>query len=102
MVILFRLAMIAYHLHTLCHLLIVGGDGSRLATRTEILARIKTERGCVTHRAGLSPSSILLRKVFSPVCLAGIFNDNQVVLLSKVEDRVHLRRLSVKVYWNNG
>src|ERR1700674_275269 len=74
-VILFRLAVVADHLHPLRHSLIVCRDSSALATGSQILAGIKTESSRLPHRTGTLPGIFLLREVLSAVRLARIFND---------------------------
>ena len=100
-VILFCLAVIADHLHPLGHLFVVRSDRSRFAAGSQILARIKTERGSTPHRAGLFPDAFLAGKIFSPVSLAGIFNHHQVVFAGEVQNRVHIRRLAVEMNRND-
>ncbi len=89
--------MITQLLHHLGNLRIVSGHGTCFATGSEVLSRIEAEGRGFAHRARLSPTLLLLRKVFGPVSLAGVFHHDQVVLLGQLEDRVHVRHLSVQM-----
>src|SRR3989442_12565701 len=81
-----RLPVISEHLTAPRQSLIVCGDGSRFAAGAQILPRIKAEGGRAAHRAGLAPAVLLSGEIFCAVRLAGVFDDDEVVLGRQVED----------------
>ena len=55
---------------------VVGRNRTCLAARSQILARIETERCSRSHRSGFHPLIKLARKILRPMCLTSIFNHN--------------------------
>src|SRR5947208_6314548 len=96
-----RLAVVAQHLAAPRELLVVGRDGARLAARAQILPRIEAECRGMTHRPGLAPAVPSLREVLRAVRLAGIFDNDEVVLGREIEDRIHVSHLPVQVHGND-
>ena len=96
-VILLGLSVIAQHPASPVDFGIVGGDGSRLAARAQILPRIKAERGRVADRASFFPAIVLAREILRAVRLARVFDQNQIILLDQSANGIHIRHLSVKM-----
>src|SRR5260370_19519680 len=101
-VVLFSLSMIAQHPRFLCEHFIVSRDRSRLATRPEVFAGIETECGNSPHRPSYSPAIFLFREILRAVGLAGVFNDDQLVMLGYFQKRIHIGHLSIKIDRNDG
>ena len=99
-VVLLRLPVVAEHSALVGHPVIIGGDCSGLAARTQVLPGIKAERGGMAHRACLAPPAFLFREVFCTVRLAGVFDDNEVVSGGQLEDGVHVGHLPVQMHGN--
>src|SRR5437867_554620 len=93
-----RLAVIAEHLAAPRQLLVVGGDRSRLSTGAQVFSRIEAECRGAAHRPGLAPAVLLLRKVLRTVRLAGVLDDDEVVLGRQLQDGVHVGHLPVQVH----
>src|SRR5712664_2820226 len=85
-IILSHLSVVAQHANLFCERSITRRNRSRLSTSAQVFSRIKAESGCMTNRASLSPPILLLRKIFSPVSLAGVFDHDQAVLPRELED----------------
>src|SRR2546426_6452262 len=97
-----RLAVVAEHLAAPRQSLVVGGDGTRFAAGTQILAGVEAERRGMTHYSGLAPAVLLLREVLCAVRLAGVLDDDQVIPGRQLEDGVHVGHLPVQVYGDDG
>ena len=78
--------------------LVVGRDGSRFAAGAQVLAGIEAERRGCAQRPGLAPALLLAREVLGAVRLAGILDDQQVVLAGEIQDRIHVGHLPVQVH----
>ena len=81
--------------HPVRQLVIVGHDAAGVAISAEIFSGIKRERRGVAKRAdefSLEPRQMRLR---------AIFNHPQLVFFGDGHDRVHVRRLAVKMHRNN-
>src|SRR5713226_5771785 len=75
---------------------IVRGYRASLSVSSKILSGIETEAADVAEITCRSPS------VFRPVCLRGIFDDHQSMTARHLDDRSHVRGLSVKMNRENG
>src|SRR5260370_3079166 len=64
--ILSRLAVVPQHTDFVRHLSTARCDYSCFAASTQVLTRIKTENGCMSHRAGASPTIVIPRPVLRP------------------------------------
>src|SRR5204862_2436965 len=82
------LPVVAQHLNLALDLLAVCDDGAGLPERAQILARIKTETACDSHRAGLSSF------VFGAVRLACVLDHRYPVTSRNLKDGVHVRGLT--------
>ena len=92
-----RLAVVAEHPARLGELVVVGGDGARLAAGAEVLRGVEAERGGAAHGAGPAPRALPLREVLGPVGLAGVLDDRELVLRCQLEDRIHVGHLPVEM-----
>src|SRR5579864_2891454 len=107
-IILLGLAVVAQHPDLARKLLVVRGDGSGFSTRPQILSWIKAERRRLAHRPGLFPTAVFLRVVFRPMRLACVLNDDEIKVPGKLQDGIHVGRLTVEVhrhdrsYWLSG
>src|SRR5579864_4017757 len=103
-VVLFRLPMIAQHSDLRCDFRIVRCHRSCFAASTKVLARVEAERRCPAHRARLPPTRAMIefaRQILSSMGLTSIFDNDQSVLFTQRNDRVHIRHLSVKMNRND-
>src|SRR5260370_5507443 len=100
-IVLFGLAMISEHTGILSEALFVSRYRSSLTTCSKILSRIETERGRSPDGTGLPPAVFLLGEILRPMSLASIFNDDKSVFFCDLQDRIHIRHLSVHMYRNN-
>src|ERR1700683_985113 len=98
-IILLRLTVLAQHAHFLGDRFTVGGFRARFAASTQILSWVKAESRGVAHGAGFPPAIFLLRKILGAMSLAGVFHHNQVVATREIEERIHVRSLSVNMHW---
>ncbi len=101
MVILARLAVIAEHAYFLGQRFVVSRNRSGLSTGAQVLPRIEAKSCRMAHRTCFSPAIFLLREVLCAVCLAGILDNDQFVAVSKLENRIHVRSLTVDVHRDN-
>ena len=86
-----RLPVIPDHAHLLRHLFVLRHDGPGFAEGSEVLAGIEAETASRAQRAGLPVF------IGGAVGLAGVFDDDKLVLPGDLEDRVHVGRLAVEV-----
>ena len=84
--------MIAQHTHLARQIGIIGGNHTPFAISPKILGEIEAESAKVTH-ATRFPSLII-----RPVCLAGVFDNDQVVLAGDLEQGIHIGALPVEMY----
>ena len=96
-VVLLRLAVLANHFDLRRDCSVIGRHRAAFAERAEVLARIKAERGGMTHGAGLHPAVQLAGEVLRTVRLAGIFNHLQPVLAGQPQDGIHVRHLTIQM-----
>src|SRR4029453_6242394 len=73
---------------------VVGCDHAAFAGRHDLVAK-KTERG------GVAETADTLSLIFSPMCLCRVLEDKQAMFTRDRNDRVHVRRMAVKVYWDD-
>src|SRR6266403_3195299 len=102
MVILLCLTMIAQHSRFLRERFFVSRDRACFATRPQVLSRIETESGSSPHGTSRPPAVFLFREILCAVSLAGVFDDDQLVLFGKFHKRIHIGHLSVKMDRNDG
>jgi hypothetical protein len=100
--ILRRLPVVAQHLATPRHRVVIGGDRPRLAAGPQILSRIEAECRGTAQGAGLAPPALLLREVLRTMCLAGVLEDGEVVLRGQLGDRIHVGHLAIQVNRDDG
>src|SRR6267142_3789787 len=100
-VILLGLAVIANNAHGLSHGLVVSCYGASFSAGPKILSRIEAESSCVPHTSGLFPSILRLGEVLSPMRLASILNNNEVVLAGESKYRIHISGLAVDMDRND-
>src|SRR5215207_5719824 len=79
-----------------CQNIIVCGDGTGIAQRAQVLSRIETESRRMTKTAALSPL------VTGTLSLGGILDHLQVISLGECQQRIHIRRLPVKMNRQDG
>src|ERR1700688_3181834 len=80
-VILLGLTMIPDHFAGVRQLRIVRCNRATFSASAQIFARIKAECGRASHRTSPEPAVLLAREVLGAVRLAGIFDNDQAILL---------------------
>src|SRR5689334_10121574 len=75
---------------------VIRDDGAAIAASSEIFYRIKTEAGGIAHRSSAAAL------VTSAVGLGGIFDNAKIVAPGDFKDRIHVCRLSVQMYRDDG
>ena len=75
---------------------VVGGDGAAVAQRAQVFAGVKTEARRVAQIAGTSAF------VARPVRLRGVFDDFEVMLARDGVNGVHVGRLPIQMYGDDG
>ena len=88
-------APVTQHANGSCERRVIGDDHAGLAVGAEVLARVETEAGHVAHTAD-APALVLCS-----VGLATVLDHHQTVLLGDLENRVHVGRLAIQVYWDD-
>src|SRR5437762_2880265 len=96
-IILFRLAVVTDHLHPSRKAFVIGRNRTALATGTKVFPGIETESGRQAEGPSFFPAAALLREVLSAVGLAGVFDNDQIILLGKTQNWVHVCCLSVQM-----
>jgi len=71
---------------------VIGDDGSAVAHRSQVLAGVEAEAAGSSHAAGSAAF------VTGSMCLGGVLNDQQAVLVGDGLNHLHLGRLAVQVY----
>ena len=74
----------------------MGGDGASIAKASQVLGGVEAEGAGVSPRAGPFPP------VPCSMGLSAIFHHKKVMLFCEGQDRVQIRRLTVKVHRDNG
>jgi hypothetical protein len=95
-VILAPLSLIAEYPHDLGMVCVIGDDHTALAIRSQVLAGIEAEAGEVTHGARAAAF------IFGAVRLSCIFDYHEAVPSRDLEDGIHVGRLTIEMYWDNG
>src|SRR5260370_10206725 len=101
MIIFLRLSVVPEHVDHFGKDAVVGSNCPGFSTGAKVLAGIKAESSSVSHGSGLSPPPFLLGKVFSTVRLTCILDHEQAVALRLLQNRVHIRPLTIKMHRNN-
>ncbi len=89
--VLLHRAVIAQHPHALRKLGIAGDNRTAFAQAAQILSWIKAEATGDAQRSGFAAF------VIGAVRLAGILNQVKIVTTRNFEQRIHIRRLAVKI-----
>src|SRR5216683_3769189 len=97
-IILSCLTVISQHLDPFYETRIVGRNCSGISASSEILPGIKAERRRTSHGACFHPAIVLARKILGSMRLTSIFNHDQAVLRSKVENLVHVSALAIEMH----
>src|SRR6267154_5616687 len=100
-VILLGLAVIAKNAHGLSHGLVVSGYGTCFSARPKILSRIKAERSCVAHTSRFFPRVCGLGKVLSPMRLASILDNDEIIFASESKNWIHISGLAINMNRND-
>ena len=90
--ILLHRTVVAQHPHPLRQFGIAGDNRSAFAQAAKILSRIEAEATGNAQRTGFAAF------VSRAVRLAGVFNQVKIVATRDFEQRIHIRRLAVKMY----
>src|SRR6202023_593430 len=96
MLVFFPLPVISQHLKALRDSMVAGHDCTTVTVGAQILSRIKTERGSVSQRTGP------LAFVASAMSLTSVFNNNQPVSLSQLQNRIHISWMTIKMDRDDG
>src|SRR6266436_3664735 len=101
-VILLGLTVVAKYAHGLSHGLVVSGYGTCFSARAKILSRIKAECGCVAHASRFFPRVCGLGKVLSPMRLASILDNDEIIFASESKNWIHISGLAINMNRNDG
>src|SRR5262245_18438709 len=88
--------MIASHARARGEIVVIRSKRARIAIRADVLAWIETEDSRVAEIADAYAA------IFRTMRLRRIFQHEQVVAFSYLQNRVHLRRLAIQMYRNDG
>src|ERR1700727_1490451 len=97
-IVLLGLAVIAKHTHAGRDGGIVRGGCTSFPACPKILAWVKAESGRVAHRPGLLPAVLPSRKVLRTVCLAGILDNKNAILVRQLKNSVHVSHLAIEMH----
>src|SRR4030065_563894 len=96
----FALTVITQPAHMGSQFRIVGYDCASVTHRTQVLTRIEAEPCNGAKRSGFLPFTV--HAVSSAMCLAGILDHCDCVLISQLHQWLHISWKPVQMDWHNG
>src|SRR5580692_6113256 len=96
-VVFLGLAVIPQHADLCRNGWIVSRGSPRFPACTEILPWVEAECCGPADGSSLDPAVQLLRKIFGPMRLAGIFDDGKPKLVGEPQNRIHVGHLAVQM-----